>query len=69
MFTAPRRTRVLAGAGVSLVLVLSQPLVPDGERQAVLGALVELVYAFHPNGGGHAVYEVASGSYTFAATT
>jgi alpha-L-rhamnosidase len=33
-------------------LALDAGLVPDGERQAVLDALVELVYAFHPNGTG-----------------
>ncbi|WP_103963257.1 family 78 glycoside hydrolase catalytic domain [Nonomuraea solani] len=33
-------------------LALDAGLVPDGERQAVLDALVELVYAFHPNGDG-----------------
>lgn len=33
-------------------LALDAGLVPDGERQAVLDALVELVYAFHPNGEG-----------------
>jgi alpha-L-rhamnosidase len=33
-------------------LALDAGLVPDTERKAVLDALVELVYAFHPNGGG-----------------
>ncbi|GIJ59185.1 alpha-L-rhamnosidase [Virgisporangium aurantiacum] len=33
-------------------LALDAGLVPDGERGAVLDALVELVYAFHPNGTG-----------------
>ncbi|MEV0830457.1 family 78 glycoside hydrolase catalytic domain [Nonomuraea rubra] len=33
-------------------LALDAGLVPDSERQAVLDALVELVYAFHPNGEG-----------------
>lgn len=33
-------------------LALDAGLVPDGERPAVLNALVELVYAFHPNGDG-----------------
>ncbi|TYB50572.1 Bacterial alpha-L-rhamnosidase [Nonomuraea sp. PA05] len=33
-------------------LALDAGLVPDGERQAVLDALVELVHAFHPNGEG-----------------
>jgi alpha-L-rhamnosidase len=33
-------------------LALDAGLVPDSERQAVLDALVELVYAFHPNGDG-----------------
>ena len=33
-------------------LALDAGLVPDTERQAVLDALVELVYAFHPNGDG-----------------
>jgi alpha-L-rhamnosidase len=33
-------------------LALDAGLVPDGERGAVLDALVELVYAFHPSGDG-----------------
>jgi alpha-L-rhamnosidase len=33
-------------------LALDAGLVPDSERAAVLDALVELVYAFHPNGTG-----------------
>ncbi|WP_344947025.1 family 78 glycoside hydrolase catalytic domain [Sphaerisporangium flaviroseum] len=33
-------------------LALDAGLVPDTERQAVLDTLVELVYAFHPNGDG-----------------
>ncbi|WP_327583669.1 glycoside hydrolase family 78 protein [Nonomuraea sp. NBC_00507] len=33
-------------------LALDAGLVPDSERLAVLDALVELVYAFHPNGEG-----------------
>jgi alpha-L-rhamnosidase len=33
-------------------LALDAGLVPDGERQAVLDALVELVHAFHPDGDG-----------------
>ncbi|RSM91471.1 alpha-galactosidase [Kibdelosporangium aridum] len=33
-------------------LALDAGLVPDSERAAVLDALVELVYAFHPNGDG-----------------
>ncbi|MEV0621980.1 family 78 glycoside hydrolase catalytic domain [Nonomuraea sp. NPDC050404] len=33
-------------------LALDAGLVPDSERQAVLDALVELVYAYHPNGEG-----------------
>ncbi|MFC4018451.1 family 78 glycoside hydrolase catalytic domain [Micromonospora sp. GCM10011542] len=33
-------------------LALDAGLVPDGERQPVLDALVELVYAFHPVGDG-----------------
>jgi alpha-L-rhamnosidase len=33
-------------------LALDEGLVPEGERQHVLDALVELVYAFHPFGGG-----------------
>ncbi|WP_239123207.1 alpha-L-rhamnosidase [Rhizocola hellebori] len=33
-------------------LALDSGLVPDTERQAVLDALVELVYAFHPSGDG-----------------
>jgi alpha-L-rhamnosidase len=33
-------------------LALDAGLVPDGERAAVQDALVELVYAFHPNGDG-----------------
>jgi alpha-L-rhamnosidase len=33
-------------------LALDAGLVPDSERAAVLDALVELVYAYHPNGGG-----------------
>ncbi|MEO6082305.1 MAG: family 78 glycoside hydrolase catalytic domain [Umezawaea sp.] len=33
-------------------LALDAGLVPDGERPAVLDALVDLVYAFHPNGDG-----------------
>lgn len=33
-------------------LALDAGLVPDGERQAVLDALVELVRAYHPNGEG-----------------
>ncbi|WP_309238577.1 family 78 glycoside hydrolase catalytic domain [Actinoplanes aureus] len=33
-------------------LALDAGLVPESERQAVLDALVELVYAFHPNGDG-----------------
>ncbi|MFF2386314.1 family 78 glycoside hydrolase catalytic domain [Streptomyces sp. NPDC058108] len=33
-------------------LALDEDLVPDGERQRVVDALVELVQAFHPFGGG-----------------
>ncbi len=33
-------------------VALDADLVPDGERQNVLNALVELVYAYHPYGGG-----------------
>jgi len=33
-------------------LALDAGLVPDSERQAVLDALVELVYAYHPSGDG-----------------
>ncbi|MET7750584.1 family 78 glycoside hydrolase catalytic domain [Micromonospora sp. NPDC005367] len=33
-------------------LALDAGLVPDGERAAVLDALVDLVYAFHPDGDG-----------------
>ncbi|MEV4840958.1 family 78 glycoside hydrolase catalytic domain [Nonomuraea sp. NPDC049486] len=43
----------MAGATqTAQALALDAGLVPDGERQAVLDALVELVYAFHPNGDG-----------------
>ncbi|MEJ3750840.1 family 78 glycoside hydrolase catalytic domain [Actinomycetes bacterium KLBMP 9797] len=42
-----------AGATQSAqALALDAGLVPDSERGAVLDALVELVYAFHPNGDG-----------------
>jgi alpha-L-rhamnosidase len=42
-----------AGATQSAqALALDAGLVPDGERAAVLDALVELVYAFHPTGDG-----------------
>jgi alpha-L-rhamnosidase len=33
-------------------LALDAELVPDSEREAVLNALVELMYAYHPNGDG-----------------
>jgi alpha-L-rhamnosidase len=56
--TALRRYTADGNAGTTgatqsaQALALDAGLVPDSERQAVLDALVELVYAFHPNGDG-----------------
>jgi alpha-L-rhamnosidase len=43
----------------------AQALVPDSERTAALDALVELVYAYHPNDGDYAVFRVEPGSFAF----
>ncbi|MGN9908833.1 family 78 glycoside hydrolase catalytic domain [Phytohabitans sp. LJ34] len=53
--TELRRYTAAGNAGATQAaqaLALDAGLVPDSERGAVLDALVELVYAFHPNGDG-----------------
>ncbi len=55
-FYDPARRRYVAADGTASqtaqALALDAGLVPDSERRAVLDALVELVYAFHPTGEG-----------------
>ncbi|MGW3352399.1 family 78 glycoside hydrolase catalytic domain [Nonomuraea rubra] len=51
-YTADGNAGTTGATQTAQALALDAGLVPDGERQAVLDALVELVYAFHPNGEG-----------------
>jgi len=51
-YTAEGNAGTAGATQAAQALALDAGLVPDGERGAVLDALVELVYAFHPNGDG-----------------
>ncbi|GAA2212830.1 hypothetical protein GCM10009850_082920 [Nonomuraea monospora] len=51
-YTAAGDASATGATQTAQALALDAGLVPDGERQAVLDALVELMYAFHPNGAG-----------------
>ncbi|MED7931670.1 family 78 glycoside hydrolase catalytic domain [Nonomuraea sp. LP-02] len=51
-YTADGDAGTTGATQTAQALALDAGLVPDGERQAVLDALVELVHAFHPNGEG-----------------
>ena len=51
-YTADGNAGTIGATQAAQALALDAGLVPDGEQQAVLDALVELVYAFHPNGDG-----------------
>jgi alpha-L-rhamnosidase len=51
-YTADGNGGTTGATQAAQALALDAGLVPDSERQAVLDALVELVYAFHPNGDG-----------------
>nr|MDT0661946.1 family 78 glycoside hydrolase catalytic domain [Micromonospora sp. DSM 115978] len=51
-YTAAGNAGTTGATQTAQALALDAGLVPDGEREAVLDALVELVYAFHPNGEG-----------------
>ncbi|GAA1037994.1 hypothetical protein GCM10009557_52840 [Virgisporangium ochraceum] len=51
-YTADGNAGTTGATQAAQALALDAGLVPDGERGAVLDALVELVYAFHPNGTG-----------------
>jgi alpha-L-rhamnosidase len=51
-YTADGNAGTTGATQAAQALALDAGLVPDGERQAVLDALVELVYAFHPVGDG-----------------
>jgi alpha-L-rhamnosidase len=51
-YTAAGNAGTTGATQAAQALALDAGLVPDGERGAVLDALVELVYAFHPNGTG-----------------
>lgn len=51
-YTADGNAGTVGATQAAQALALDAGLVPDSERQAVLAALVELVYAFHPNGDG-----------------
>ncbi|MDR7275712.1 family 78 glycoside hydrolase catalytic domain [Catenuloplanes atrovinosus] len=51
-YTADGDAGTAGATQAAQALALDAGLVPDGERQAVLDALVELVYAFHPEGDG-----------------
>ncbi|WP_233565031.1 alpha-L-rhamnosidase [Micromonospora musae] len=51
-YTADGNGGATGATQTAQALALDGGLVPDGERDAVLDALVELVYAFHPEGDG-----------------
>ncbi|HEU5469855.1 MAG TPA: family 78 glycoside hydrolase catalytic domain [Actinophytocola sp.] len=51
-YTADGNAGTTGATQTAQALALDAGLVPDTERAAVLDALVELVYAFHPNGDG-----------------
>ena len=51
-YTADGNAGTTGATQAAQALALDAGLVPDSERAAVLDALVELVYAFHPNGDG-----------------
>lgn len=51
-YTAAGNAGTTGATQAAQALALDAGLVPDGERAAVLDALVELVYAFHPSGDG-----------------
>lgn len=51
-FTADGNAGITGATQAAQALALDAGLVPESERQAVLDALVELVYAFHPSGDG-----------------
>jgi alpha-L-rhamnosidase len=51
-YTANGNAGTTGATQTAQALALDAGLVPDSERAAVLEALVELVYAFHPNGDG-----------------
>jgi alpha-L-rhamnosidase len=51
-YTAAGNAGTAGATQAAQALALDAGLVPDEERDAVVDALVELVYAFHPNGDG-----------------
>ncbi|MEW2352390.1 family 78 glycoside hydrolase catalytic domain [Spirillospora sp. NPDC029432] len=51
-YTAAGNGGTAGATQTAQALALDAGLVPDGKRASVLDALVELVYAFHPNGDG-----------------
>jgi alpha-L-rhamnosidase len=51
-YTADGNAGTTGATQTAQALALDAGLVPESERQAVLDALVELVYAFHPEGDG-----------------
>ena len=51
-YTADGNAGTTGASQTAQALALDAGLVPDSERQAVLDALVEMIYAFHPNGDG-----------------
>ncbi len=51
-YTADGDAGTTGATQTAQALALDAGLVPESERQAVLDALVELVYAFHPEGDG-----------------
>ncbi|MEU4424460.1 family 78 glycoside hydrolase catalytic domain [Actinoplanes sp. NPDC024001] len=51
-YTADGNAGATGASQTAQALALDAGLVPASERQAVLDALVELIYAFHPNGDG-----------------
>ncbi|GAB7036977.1 MULTISPECIES: family 78 glycoside hydrolase catalytic domain [Catenuloplanes] len=51
-YTADGNAGTTGASQTAQALALDAGLVPDSERQAVLDALVELIYAFHPAGDG-----------------
>ncbi|WP_204358955.1 alpha-L-rhamnosidase [Streptosporangium sp. 'caverna'] len=51
-YTATGNAGTAGATQTAQALALDAGLVPDDKRQGVLDALVELVYAFHPNGDG-----------------
>jgi len=51
-YTAAGNAGTTGATQAAQALALDAGLVPESERQAVVDALVELVYAFHPNGDG-----------------